>query len=94
MRHKQHSAIAKLAKALNRQPTRDMLVVEAVAQFVESFDPYVLHDFRLSDCIRLKFNQLAGRARRNPNGYTWDWWQAQPKVGAELAIGRNRAKKR
>lgn len=32
--------------------------IEMAAAFVEEFDSYVNHDWRLSDCIRAKFNKL------------------------------------
>lgn len=45
---------------------REALIVEAVADFVATFDSAVKHDWRLSDCILLKFNLINKRqVRRN-----------------------------
>lgn len=63
---------ARERERLLREGKRERLVVEAVAQYVEQFDRYVLHEYRLSDCIRAKFNIRPGKKwmRKNPNGWT------------------------
>jgi hypothetical protein len=38
--------------------------IEAAASFVEQFDKYVRHDYRLSDCILGKFNMIGRRNLR------------------------------
>ena len=44
--------------------------IEMVAGFVEDFDKYINHEWRLSDCIRSKFGRLPkNKIRRNTRAH-------------------------
>ena len=40
--------------------------IQAAASYIEAFDKYVNHEWRLSDCLKSKFNQLKkSKVRKN-----------------------------
>lgn len=58
--------------------------IEAVALFFEDgWDNHVDHKSRMSDCIRLKFNIIKGRVRKNKKyGMVWrnGGWKKIPEL--------------